>query len=172
MERAQKQQIVEDLRQVFDGATAVVVTRYLGLTVAESTALRGEMREAGATFRVTKNRFARIALDGTPYAALADMFSGQAAIAFSENPVAAAKVAVEFARKNQKLVIVGGGLREKVLDAAGVKALASLPSLDRLRAILIGLVQAPATKVAGVLQAPAGQLARVLNARAAQEETG
>lgn len=172
MERAHKRQVVQDLRQIFDGATAVVVTRYLGLTVAEATALRGEMRQAGATFRVTKNRFARIALDGTPYAALADMFSGQVAIAFSEDPVAAAKVAVEYARKNQKLVIVGGALREKVLDVAGVKALASLPSLDRLRAILVGLLQAPATKVAGVLQAPAGQLARVLDARAAQDGAG
>jgi large subunit ribosomal protein L10 len=172
MERSQKQQIVASLRQIFDQATVVVVTRQLGLTVAEATELRGQMRQAGATFRVTKNRLARIALDGTPYAALADMFSGSAAIAFSDDPVAAAKAAVGYANKNGKLVVIGGALREKVLDAAGVNALARLPSLDQLRAMIASLVQAPATRVAGTLQAPAGQLARVLGARATMGEAG
>ena len=163
MDRTQKERIVAGLHQIFADAALVVVIRQLGLTVAESTDLRRQMGESGATFRVTKNRFARIALEGTPYAAIAALFSGPTSIAFSEDPLAAAKVAVGYAEKSEKLVIVGGALRDKVLDAAGVRALATLPSLDELRGKIIGLLQAPACSIAGVLQAPAGQLARVLN---------
>jgi large subunit ribosomal protein L10 len=128
------------------------------------------MRAAGANFKVTKNRLTRLALADTPYAGLADMFTGPTAIAFSEDVVAPAKVAVEFAKKNEKLVVVGGAMGENVLDVAGVKALASLPSLDELRGKIVGLLQAPATKVAGVVQAPASQLARVMGAYASKGE--
>lgn len=170
MERSTKQQIVADLHRIFADTTLVVVTHQTGLTVAEATDLRRRMGAAGAVFRVTKNRLARIALDGTPYRALADLFSGPCAIAYSADPVAAAKVTVEFARKNAKLIVLGGALGETALDVDGVKALAALPSLDDLRARLVGLIQAPATKVARVLQAPAGQLARVLDAYATKDE--
>lgn len=171
MERAQKQEIVADLHKIFDQAATVVVTRLKGLTVADATELRTRMGQAGATFRVTKNRLARIALDGTPYSGLAELFSGPAAIAYSADPVAAAKVVVDYADKSGKLTVVGGAMGEKVLDAAAVTALARLPSLDGLRARIVGLIQAPATKVARVLQAPAAQVARVLAARAAIDET-
>ncbi len=128
------------------------------------------MGEAGATYRVIKNRLARIALEDTPYSELSDLFTGPTAIAFSDDPVAAAKVVVDYANGNEKLIVIGGGLGEDTLDADRVKALASLPSLDALRGKIVGLVQAPATKVAAVLQAPGGQLARVLGAYAATEE--
>ena len=166
MERGQKQQLVETLQHDLAGTACVVVTHQLGMTVAEATQLRRQMRAAGARFRVTKNRLAKRALDGTPFAALSPLFTGPTAIAFSHDPVAAAKVAVEYANRNSKLIIIGGGLADQVMDAAGVKELASLPSLDELRAKLIGLLVAPATRIAGVLQAPAGQLARVLAAYA------
>ena len=142
------------------------MTHQTGLTVAEATQLRRQMRAAGARFRVTKNRLAKRALDRTPFAGLSPLFTGPTAIAFSPDPVAAAKVAVEYANRNNKLTIVGGGLAGQVMDAAGVKELASLPSLDELRGKLIGLLVAPATRIAGVLQAPAGHLARVLAAYA------
>jgi large subunit ribosomal protein L10 len=122
------------------------------------------MRDAGAKFRVTKNRLAKIAIKGSKFEQLADQFSGPTAIAVSEDPVAAAKVVSEFAKTNDKLVILGGALGEKMLDAAGVAALAKLPSLDDLRSKLIGVLQAPAGKLASVVQAPAAQLARVLSA--------
>jgi len=148
----------------------VVVTQYSGLSVTEITDLRNQMRAAGANFKVTKNRLTRLALADTPYAGLADMFTGPTAIAFSEDVVAPAKVAVDYAKKNEKLVVVGGAMGENVLDVAGVKALASLPSLDELRGKIVGLLQAPATKVAGVVQAPASQLARVMGAYASKGE--
>jgi large subunit ribosomal protein L10 len=166
VERAQKQTLVESLQQDLAGMTCVVVTHQTGMTVAEATQLRRQMRAAGAHFRVTKNRLAKRALDGTPFAGLSLLFSGPTAIAFSLDPVAAAKVAVEYANRNEKLTIIGGGLAGRVMDAAGVKELASLPSLDELRGKLIGLLVTPATRIAGVLQAPAGQLARVLAAYA------
>ena len=166
MERGQKQQLVETLQQDLAGTACVVVTHQSGMTVAEATQLRRQMRAAGARFRVTKNRLAKRALDGTPFAALSPLFTGPTAIAFSHDPVAAAKVAVEYANRNSKLIIIGGGLAEQVMDATGVKELASLPSLDQLRAKLIGLLVAPATRIVGVLQAPASQLARVLAAYA------
>jgi large subunit ribosomal protein L10 len=170
MDRSQKEALVAQLRDVFAQATLVVVTQQTGLTVAESTGLRNDMRAAGAAYKVTKNRLTRRALDGTRFEILQPLFNGPTAIAFSEDPVAAAKVCVDFAKKNKKLTIVGGALGSQELDSQGVAALASLPSLDELRGKLIGCLQAPATKLAGVLQAPAGQLARVMSAYAAAGE--
>jgi len=168
VDRATKEQQVTSLRDTFNDATVVVVTHYLGITAAEATDLRRQMIAAGARFRVTKNRLVKIALEGTPYEHLAEMFTGPTAIAYSDDPVAAAKASVEFSKGNENLVILGGGLGGTPLDQTAVKNLASLPSLDELRSQIIGLVNAPATKIAGVLQAPAGQLARVVGAYAAQ----
>ena len=166
MDRSQKSSQVSSLRERLDGATLVVITRQSGLTVAETTDLRRRMLKAGAGYKVTKNRLVRLALEGTKFTELASLFTGPTAIALSSDPVAAAKVAVEFAKSNEKLEIVGGALNSQVLDAAGIKALATLPSLDELRGKLLGMLQTPATRIAGVLQAPAGQLARVLRAKA------
>lgn len=166
MDRAQKQELVNTLNQVFKETQVVVVTQNSGLTVAQVTELRRQMRDAGASFKVAKNRLVCLALEGTPYASLKSLFKGPTGIAYANDPVAAAKVAVEFAKKNDKLVVIGGAMGETVLNEEGVKSLASLPSLDQLRGKIIGLLNAPATKVAGVVQAPAGQLARVLNAYA------
>lgn len=170
MDRSEKSSLVSSLRERFDGATLVVVTRQSGLTVAESTDLRRKMLQAGASYKVTKNRLTRLALEGTQFTKLADLFTGPTAIATSTDPVAAAKVAVDFAKTNEKLTIVGGALNDQVLDADGIKALATLPSLDALRGKLLGMIQTPATRIAGVLQAPAGQLARVLRAKADKGE--
>lgn len=169
MDRSQKQQVVTALQQDLSGSTCVVVTHQTGLSVAEVTQLRRQMRSAGASYRVTKNRLVRRALEGTEFAALVPLFTGPTAVAYSRDPVAAAKAAVAFANRNDKLTIVGGGLNGQALDPAAVRALATLPSLDELRGKIIGLIQAPATKLAGLLQAPAGQLARVLAAHAEQE---
>lgn len=171
VDRAQKQELVSNLQETFKAANLVVITQQTGLTVAEASDLRRQMRDAGASYRVTKNRLTRLALEGTRFQALQPLFTGPTAIAFSEDPVAAAKVCVEFADKNRKLTIVGGALGETQLDSGQVTALAKLPSLDELRATLIGLLQAPATKLAGVAQAPAGQLARVFSAYGSQSET-
>lgn len=169
MLRAEKERVIDDLNAVFRGETGVVVvTHYKGLTVAEITDLRARMREAGAAFRVTKNTLAKRALDGTPFAPIASLFRGPTAIAFSKELAVAPKIVSEFARKNEKLQIVGGGLGGTLLDAAAVRALAELPSLDELRARLVGLLNAPASRLVGVLQAPGGQVARVLAARAEQ----
>ncbi len=170
VDRVAKEDLVSDLRSVFEGSSVVVVTHYSGMTVTEMGDLRDQIREAGASFKVTKNRLTRLALEGTKFEGLSDMFTGPTAIACSEDPVAAAKVAVNFAKGNDKLIVVGGAYGDDLLDINGVKALASLPSLDELRAKLVGLVSAPATKIAGVLQAPAGQVARVLSARGQQSE--
>jgi large subunit ribosomal protein L10 len=169
MNRSEKTDAVAALNATFNEAAVVVVTRNLGLTVAQSTDLRLKMREAGASYKVAKNRLAKIALSDTQYQSLSDLLTGPTAIATSADPVAAAKVAVEFAKTNDKLEIVGGAMGETVLDVEGVKSLASMPSLDELRATLIGLVQAPATKIAQVVVAPAGKLARVFGAYAAKE---
>ena len=166
MERAQKQRLVETLQRDLADTVCVVVTHQSGLTVAEATQLRRQMRAAGASFRVTKNRLAKRAIDGTRFAGLAPFFTGPTAIALSRDPVAAAKVAVEYANRNDKLSIVGGGLAGEVLDQARVRELASLPTLDELRGRLIGLLVAPAARLAAVLQAPGGQVARVLAAHA------
>jgi large subunit ribosomal protein L10 len=144
----------------------VVVTQYSGLSVGEMTELRAQMRGAGANVKVTKNRLTKRALAGTRYEGLEAMFTGPTAMACSGDPVAAAKVTIGFAKTHPKLIVIGGGLGDKVLDAEGIKSLASLPSLDELRGKLIGLINTPATRLAGVLQAPAGQLARVLAAYA------
>jgi len=166
VDRAQKEAKVADMHQSFQGAELMVVTHQSGMTVEESTDLRRQMRAAGATFRVTKNRLARIALKGTKFEGLDNLFTGPTAVAFSEDPVAAAKVVVNFAKSNDKLTIVGGGFGEQELDHRGVEALAKLPSLDELRARIVGMINTPATRIAGVLQAPGGQLARVINAYA------
>lgn len=169
MDRTQKSEVVSALNATFGGIGVVVVTRNLGLTVAQSTALRQKMREAGASYKVTKNRLARIALKDTRYEQLGSLLTGPTALSLSIDPVAAAKVVVEFAKTNEKLEIVGGAMGDTLLDVEGVKALASMPSLDELRAKLVGLIQAPATKLATVVQAPAAQLARVFNAYATKE---
>lgn len=170
MDRAQKRDFVDQLAAVFAETSMVVVTRNDGLTVADVTALRVKMREAGAQHKVAKNRLAHLALEGTRFDGIKPLLKGPTALSWSEDPVAVAKVAVEFAKTNEKFVLVGGALGTQMLDASGVKALAELPSLDQLRASLLGLIQAPATKVAGVLQAPAGQLARVFAAYAKADE--
>ena len=169
MDRAQKQEAIEALKGVFSGSGAVVVTHYMGLTVAEMTDLRGKLREQGAQLQVVKNTLAQKALQGTAGEAGDALFKGPVAIAFAPDPVSAAKVATQYAKDNDKFSVVGGLMGEQVLDKQAVTALATLPSLDQLRAKIIGLVQAPATKVAGVLQAPAGQLARVMGAYAAKD---
>ncbi len=170
MDRAQKSEQVAALKQTFNEASVVVITRNLGLTVAQSTGLRNRMREAGASFKVAKNTLALIAVEGTTYEPIGDMLTGPTALATSADPVAAAKVAVDFAKTTDRFEIVGGAMGDTLLDLAGVKALAELPSLDELRARIVGLIQAPATKVAQVIQAPAAQLARVFGAYAAKED--
>jgi large subunit ribosomal protein L10 len=170
MDRAQKSEQVAELNRTLNETSVVVVTRNLGMTVAQSTALRVKMRDAGASYKVTKNSLARIAAEGTPYTTLHDLLVGPTALSTSVDPVAAAKIVVEFAKTNDKLEIIGGAMGDTVLDVNGVKALAALPSLDELRAKILGLLAAPATKVASVLQAPAGQLARVFGAYAAKED--
>ncbi|MFN8924683.1 MAG: 50S ribosomal protein L10 [Rhodospirillales bacterium] len=170
MDRTEKAAAIAALHRTLQETQLVVVTHQLGLTVAEVTNLRGKMRAAGAGFKVTKNRLARIALKGTQFEGIDDLFTGPTAIAFSRDPVAAAKVVADFAKSNDKLQIVGAGLGNQVLNAEGVKALATLPSLDHLRAQLIGLISTPATRIAGVLQAPGGQIARVLSAYAKKDE--
>jgi large subunit ribosomal protein L10 len=169
MDRAQKAELVAELKQTFTETNVVVVTRNLGLTVAQSTDLRNRMRDAGARYRVAKNRLALIALKGTTYAPLSDLMTGPTALATSSDPVAAAKAAVDFAKTNDRLEIVGGAMGETLLDANGVKALAALPSLDQLRATIIGLVQAPATKIARTISEPGASLARVIGAYAAKD---
>ena len=170
MDRAQKAEQVAELKQTFSETSVVVVTRNLGLTVAQSTALRNRMRDAGASYKVTKNTLTLIALEDTPYAGISDLLTGPTALATSSDPVAAAKVAVDFAKTTDRFEIVGGAMGETVLDVNGVRALAELPSLDELRAKIVGLIQAPATKLAQVIQAPAAQLARVFGAYAAKED--
>ena len=167
MDRSQKSDSVASLNAVFNEAGVVVVTRNLGMSVAQSTVLRTKIREAGATYKVAKNRLAKLAIKDTNYTGLADLLSGPTALASSADPVAAAKAIVEFAKTNDKLEIVGGSMGTQVLTPEGVKALASLPSLDALRSTLIGLVLAPATKIAQLTTAPAAKLARVFGAYAA-----
>lgn len=169
MDRAQKQELVTQLHDVFDSAGVVVVTHYSGLDVADMTKLRRELRENGASFKVTKNRLTKLALDGTNKTPLSDLFTGPTAIGYSDDPVAAPKAIARFAKDNENLIILGGMMGDLVLDVDGVKELASLPSLDELRGKLVCLLNTPATRIAGVLQAPAGQLARVMGAYAAKD---
>ena len=170
MDRTEKREFVSFLAAVFAETSMVVVTQNNGLTVAEVTDLRRRMRAAGANFKVAKNRLAVLALDGTQFDGLAPLLKGPTALAWAHDPVAVAKVAVEFAKTNDRLVLIGGALGTQTLSADGIRALAELPSLDALRAKLLGLIQAPATRIAGVLQAPAGQLARVFGAYAKRDE--
>jgi large subunit ribosomal protein L10 len=170
MDRAEKSELVTSLNQVFKDTGTVVVAHYAGLSVAEMTAFRARMREAGAGVKVAKNRLAKLALKGTDAETIADLFKGPTVVAYSSDPVAAARVAIDFAKTNEKLVILGGAMGKQGLDANGVKALASLPSLDELRAKLVGMIQTPATRVASVVAAPAGQIARVIGAHARKSE--
>jgi len=169
MDRTQKAEEVKSLNGLFAEAGAVVVAHYSGMTVAQMGELRSRLRQAGASFKVAKNRLAKRALEGTQAGGIADLFKGPTGIAYSKDPIAAPKVLVAYAKDNEKLVILGGIAVGTTLNAEGVKALAELPSLDQLRGKIAGLLQAPATKIAGVLQAPAGQLARVVSAYANKE---
>ena len=169
MDRSQKAEAVATLNATFNEVGVVVVTRNLGMTVAQSTALRLKMREAGASFKVSKNSLAKLAVANTDYAGIGELLTGPVALATSVDPVAAAKIAVEFAKTNDKLEVVGGAMGTVLLNADGIKALASMPSLDQLRGTLIGLIQAPATKIAQLTTAPAAKLARVFNAYAEKQ---
>lgn len=169
MDRSQKAESVAQLNAVFNEVGVVVVTRNLGLSVAQSTELRSKLREAGASYKVAKNRLAKLALKDTQYEGLDEYLSGPTALAYSEDPVAAAKAAVDFAKSNDRLEIVGGSMGGQMLDEAGVRSLASMPSLDELRGKLVGLVNAPATKIAQVMNAPANKLARVFGAYGAKD---
>lgn len=166
VDRAEKSEFVTAMNDVFSNAGSVVVAHYTGLTVAEMSKLRSDMKQAGGTVKVAKNRLAKLALEGTEANHISELFKGQTLVAYSEDPVTAPKVAVEFAKGNEKLVILGGAMGATSLDQNGVKSLASLPSLDELRATLAGMVNRPATKIAQVVNAPAGQLARVVGAYA------
>jgi large subunit ribosomal protein L10 len=170
MDRAQKSEQVASLKQTFAETSVVVVTRNLGLTVAQSTALRNRMRDAGASYKVTKNTLTLIALEGSPYAPISDLLTGPTALATSADPIAAAKVAVDFAKTTDRFEIVGGAMGDTLLDSAGIRALAELPSLDELRAKIIGLIQAPASKIARTINEPGAMLARVIGAFAAKED--
>jgi large subunit ribosomal protein L10 len=170
LDREQKREFVAGLARVFAETSMVVVTRNQGLTVAEATDLRRRMRAAGATYKVAKNRLALRALEGTPYTGIKPMLRGPTALAWAADPVAVAKAAVDYSKANDRFVLVGGSLGERVLDPDGVRALADLPSLDELRARLVGMISTPATRVAGVLQGPAGQVARVFAALARKEQ--
>jgi large subunit ribosomal protein L10 len=166
LERAAKGELVKALGEVFKSTKVVVVAHYSGLTVAQMQTLRRQMKQAGASVKVAKNRLAKIALEGAEVASIAPLLKGPTLIAFSGDPVAAPKVAVDFAKANERFVILGGAMGKTALDSNGVKALAALPSLDELRAKLIGLIQAPATKIAQVVTAPAAKVARVVQAYA------
>ena len=170
MERAEKHEFVASLNEVLSSTGVVVVAHYSGLSVAQMTSLRAQVRQAGGTVKVAKNRLAKLALRGTELEHITDLFEGPTVIVYSDDPVAAPKAAVEFAKKNEKLVLLGGALGSTNLDADGVKALATMPSLDELRAKLAGMIQTPGTRIAQVLNAPAGQLARVFGAYAKKDE--
>jgi large subunit ribosomal protein L10 len=164
VERAQKREVVTALHDVFADTGVIVIAHYAGLTVAQMTQLRSEMKSAGGQVKVAKNRLAKLALEGTDAKGIADLMRGPTCIAYSADPVAAPKIAVKFAKGNEKFVILGGAMGTTVLDAQGVSALASLPSLDELRGTLIGLIQAPASKIARTVNEPGAQLARVVAA--------
>lgn len=170
MERAEKKELVATLAQVFKTTGVIVVAHNKGLTVNQVNDLRSKMAQAGVTVKVAKNRLAKLALDGTDANGIKDLFTGPTMIAYGNDPVSAPKVAAAFAKANEKFVVLGGALGKTVMNAESVKALAELPSLDQLRGKLIGLIQAPATRIAGVLAAPGGQIARVINAHATKEQ--
>jgi len=170
VDRAAKKEMVTELNGVFKASSVVVIAYYAGLTVADMQLLRRQMKQAGASVKVAKNRLAKIALDGTDAASVASLLKGPTVIAYSGDPVAAPKVATDFAKGHDKFVILGGAMGKTVLDQNGVKALAALPSLDQLRATLIGLIQSPATKIAQLVNAPAAKVARVVAAYAKKGE--
>lgn len=170
MERAEKREFVTALNEVFKTSGSLVVAHYAGLSVAQMNDLRSKMREAGGTVKVAKNRLAKIALQGTESEGISDLFQGQTVIAYSDDPVTAPKVAVDFAKTNENLVVLGGAMGATELDVNGVKALATLPSIDELRAKIVGMISTPATRIAQVVGAPAGQVARVVNAYAQKDE--
>ncbi|HGG04504.1 MAG TPA: 50S ribosomal protein L10 [Aliiroseovarius sp.] len=163
MNRAQKEKLVEELGQIFESSGVVVVSHYEGLTVAEMQDLRADMREAGGSVRVAKNKLAKIALEGKANASIADLLTGMTVLAYSEDPVAAAKVVQAFSKKNDKLVILGGAMGDTALDPAGVKAVAAMPSRDELIATIAGMIGAPASNVAGAIGAPASNIASILS---------
>src|SRR5687767_5424792 len=169
MDRSQKADLVAELKSVFSETSVVVITRNLGMTVAQSTDLRLKMRDAGAQFKVAKNRLALIALEGSRYQPIGELLKGPTALATSTDPVAAAKIAVDFAKTTDRFEIVGGAMGDTILDVDGIKALAALPSLDELRGTIIGLIQAPATKIARTINEPGAQLARVFAVYGAKE---
>jgi large subunit ribosomal protein L10 len=170
VDRAAKKAAVTDLNGVFKTSNVVVVAHYAGLTVSQMQILRKQARAAGASVKVAKNRLAKIALEGTDVASVAPLLKGPTVIAYSGDPIAAPKVATDFAKAHEKFVILGGAMGKTALNPDGVKALASLPSLDELRAKLIGLIQAPATKIAQIVNAPAAKVARVVQAYAKKSE--
>jgi large subunit ribosomal protein L10 len=170
VDRTEKREFVAELNQALSGTSMIVVTRNAGLTVAEATNLRRKMRDSGATFKIAKNRLANLALEGTPFDGIRPLLKGPTALAWSKDPVAVAKAAVEFAKTNEKFQVMGGSLGTRMLNPDGIKALADLPSLDTLRAGLLGMISTPATRIAGILQAPGGQLARVFGAFARRDE--
>ena len=170
MERAEKKQAIDDLNGVFKDTAVAIVAHYSGLTVAQMQTLRKQMKQAGASVKVAKNRLAKIALEGTDVASVGSLLKGPTLIATSSDPVAAPKVAIDFAKANEKFVILGGAMGKTSLNPDGVKALASLPSLDELRAKLLGLITAPATKLAQLANAPAAKVARVVQAYASKGE--
>ena len=162
MDRAQKEAVVAELNQVFTDSGVVVVSHYTGLSVAEMTAFRTAVREAGGAVRVAKNRLAKIALEGTPAAGMGDLLTGMTVLAYSEDPVAAAKAVHEFAKSNDKLQVIGGAMGETVLDPAGVKAVAAMPSREELIASVVACLGAPASNIAGAIGAPASNIASIL----------
>lgn len=166
--RALKNETIESLKQALSGQTYAVVVQAQGLSVAEVSNLRGKIRAAGASYRVTKNTLARIALKGTMFEGLIQSLKGPTALAFAKEPVAVSKALVEFAKTNDKLKLVVANLDGNMLDANAAKQLASLPPLNELRARIVGMIQTPATRIASVLKAPAGQLARVMSAKASK----
>jgi large subunit ribosomal protein L10 len=170
VDRAAKKELVASLNEVFKASGVVVVAHYAGLTVAQMQTLRRQAKQAGASVKVAKNRLARIALEGTDASVVAPLLKGPTVIAYSGDPVAAPKVASDFAKANEKFVILGGAMGRTALNPDGVKALAALPSLDELRGKLVGLIQAPATKIAQLVNAPAAKIARVVQAYASKNE--
>ncbi len=163
MDRAQKEAVVAELGEIFESSGVVVVSHYAGLTVANMQDLRAQMREAGGSVRVAKNKLARIALEGKPCASIAEHLTGMTVLSYSEDPVAAAKVAQGFAKDNDKFVILGGAMGENALDVAGVKAVAAMPSRDELISSIAGCIGAPASNIAGAIGAPASNIAGILS---------
>jgi large subunit ribosomal protein L10 len=170
VERAEKKELVATLNRVFTTSGVIVVAHNKGLTVNQVNDLRNRMAQAGATVKVAKNRLAKLALDGTDASGIKDLFTGPTMVAYAADPVAAPKVAASFAKTNEKFVVLGGALGKTVMDAAAVKALAELPSLDQLRAKIAGIIRTPATRIAGLLAAPGAQIARVINAYATKDK--